>query len=99
MEEVLTRRFEHGLKEQKELEQKGWDEELGSFTTFPDLIMMDGGKGQVHIAEQVLQKVGIDIPVCGMVKDDNHRTRGIYFHDRELPIDVSSEGFHLMTRI
>lgn len=99
MEEVLTRRFEHGLKEQKELEQKGWDEELGSFNTFPDLIMMDGGKGQVHIAEQVLQKVGIDIPVCGMVKDDNHRTRGIYFHDRELPIDVSSEGFHLMTRI
>lgn len=53
----------------------------------------------MHIAEQVLQKVGIDIPVCGMVKDDNHRTRGIYFHDRELPIDVSSEGFHLMTRI
>lgn len=99
MEEVLTRRFEHGLKEQKELEEKGWDEELGSFTNFPDLIMMDGGKGQVHIAEQVLQKVGIDIPVCGMVKDDNHRTRGIYFHDRELPIDVSSEGFHLMTRI
>ena len=99
MEEVLTRRFRHGLEEQKELEGREWSEDLGSFTRFPDLIMMDGGKGQVHVAEQVLERMGLVIPVCGMVKDDRHRTRGLYFQDRELPIEVNSEGFHLMTRI
>ena len=72
---------------------------VGKFSTFPDLLLMDGGKGQVHIAEQVLSDLGLDIPVCGMVKDDHHRTRGLYFHDRELPIDIRSEGFHLITRI
>ena len=82
MEEVLSRRFERGLKEQQEEAENG-------FSHFPDLILMDGGKGQVHIAEQVLEKLGIDIPVCGMVKDDNHRTRGLYFHDREIPISHS----------
>lgn len=99
MEEVLTRRFRHGLEEQEELEQKDWNKELGSFNRFPDLIMMDGGKGQVHIAEQVLKSLHLDIPVCGMVKDDRHRTRGLYFQDKEQPIEVGSEGFHLMTRI
>lgn len=92
MEEVLSRRFERGLKEQQEEAENG-------FSRFPDLILMDGGKGQVHIAEQVLEKLGIDIPVCGMVKDDNHRTRGLYFHDREIPISHSTEGFKLITRI
>lgn len=100
MQEVLTRRFTHGLKEREEAAQS---EELGmpvgKFSTFPDLLLMDGGKGQVHIAEQVLSDLGLDIPVCGMVKDDHHRTRGLYFHDRELPIDIHSEGFHLITRI
>lgn len=100
MQEVLTRRFTHGLRELKEAAQS---EELGmpmgKFSTFPDLLLMDGGKGQVHIAEQVLSDLGLDIPVCGMVKDDHHRTRGLYFHDQELPIDIHSEGFHLITRI
>lgn len=95
MEEVLTRRFTHGLEEKKQTA----DEQLGSFTRFPDLIMMDGGKGQVHIAEQVLAKLNLTIPVCGMVKDDHHRTRGIFYKEQELPIDTRGEGFHLMTRI
>ena len=99
MEEVLTRRFLHGMEEKKEMVAKQLGEELGSFTKFPDLIMMDGGKGQVHIAEKVLDKLHLNIPVCGMVKDDNHRTRGLYFHDVELPIDTHSEGFKLITRI
>ena len=99
MREVLTRRFEHGLEEEKKLAEQGFDEENGSFTRYPDLIMMDGGKGQVHIAEEVLRKLHLTIPVCGMVKDDRHRTRGIYFQGEELPIDINSEGFHLMTRI
>lgn len=99
MEEVLTRRFLHGMEEKKQMEAKKLSQELGSFTKFPDLIMMDGGKGQVHIAEKVLNKLQLNIPVCGMVKDDNHRTRGLYFHDVELPIDTHSEGFRLITRI
>ncbi len=93
MEEVLTRRFIHGLEE---LES---GEETGSFNVFPDLIMMDGGKGQVNIALDVLEKLQIKIPVCGMVKDDNHRTRGLYFNNEEIPIDRNSEGFKLITRI
>lgn len=99
MEEVLTRRFIHGMEEKKELEEKSLGEEMGSFTKFPDLIMMDGGKGQVHIAEKVLAHLKLSIPVCGMVKDDSHRTRGLYYHDVELPIDTHSEGFKLITRI
>ncbi|NCC42388.1 MAG: excinuclease ABC subunit UvrC [Clostridia bacterium] len=71
----------------------------GGFSQFPDIILMDGGKGQVHIAEQVLDNLGISIPVCGMVKDDNHRTRGLYYHDQEIPISHSTEGFKLITRI
>ncbi len=97
MEEVLTRRFEHGLKEIAALEEKKIDE--GKFTRFPDLIMMDGGKGQVNIALKVLEKYNLNIAVCGMVKDDHHRTRGLYFDNQEIPIDTHSEEFRLITRI
>ncbi len=89
MREVLTRRFTHGLEEQG----------FGSFARFPDLLMMDGGRGQVNIAEEVLTALGLHIPVCGMVKDDNHRTRGLYYQNVEIPIDRHSEGFKLITRI
>ncbi len=99
MREVLTRRFSHGLQEAESLRQKGVDEELGSFTRFPDLIMMDGGRGQVNIALEVLRELELSIPVCGMVKDDNHRTRGLYYNNVEIPIDRHSEGFKLVTRI
>lgn len=99
MREVLTRRFRHGMEESRELEEQEMDREYGSFTKFPDLILMDGGRGQVNIALSVLEELGIDIPVCGMVKDDNHRTRGLYYHNIELPIDTHSEGFKLITRI
>lgn len=101
MHEVLTRRFQHGLDEREELKnaENGMEEQFGSFTKFPDLLLMDGGRGQVNIALQVLEELDISIPVCGMVKDDNHRTRGLYFNNRELPIDRNSEGFKLITRI
>lgn len=115
MREILTRRFQHGLEERKEaaekLEQTGqaelidemdaaiFAEDFGKFSRFPDLILMDGGKGQVNVALQVLEELGIRIPVCGMVKDDRHRTRGLYFNNEEIPIDTHSEGFHLITRI
>lgn len=99
MEEVLTRRFEHGMEEKKEL-SGGEDEKMGSFTRFPDLIMMDGGRGQVNVALRVLEKLGLSsIAVCGMVKDDRHRTRGLYYQNVEIPIDRHSEGFKLITRI
>ena len=75
------------------------DEEFGSFTKFPDLLLMDGGRGQVNIAKEVLEELKLDIPVCGMVKDDHHRTRGLYFNNVEIPIDRTSEGFRLITRI
>lgn len=99
MKEVLTRRFVHGMEEREELTAKKMDAEYGSFTKFPDLLLMDGGKGQVNIALEVLKELKIDIPVCGMVKDDNHRTRGLYYHNQEIPIDKHSEGFKLITRI
>ncbi len=99
MREVLTRRFLHGLEEARELDDKQMDKEFGSFTKFPDLLLMDGGKGQVNIALEVLTELNINIPVCGMVKDDFHRTRGLYFNNEELPIDTRSEGFKLITRI
>ena len=96
MREVLSRRFLHGLKER---EDNGAGDAFDSFTRFPDLIMMDGGRGQVNIALSVLEELDIHIPVCGMVKDDNHRTRGLYYHNVEIPIDTHSEGFRLITRI
>ena len=99
MREVLTRRFTHGLEEIEELKKQGLGTESGSFTRFPDIIMMDGGKGQVNIAEDVLKQLGLDIPVCGMVKDDRHRTRGLYYHSEELPIDTGSDAFRLITRL
>ena len=99
MKEVLTRRFQHGMEETKELEEKQMEKEFGSFTRFPDLLLMDGGKGQVNVALQVLSELGLSIPVCGMVKDDNHRTRGLYYQNREIAIDTRSEGFKLITRI
>ncbi len=99
MHEVLTRRFTHGMRELAELEGKELSEEYGSFTRFPDLLMMDGGRGQVNIALRVLDELKLNIPVCGMVKDDNHRTRGLYYNNVEIPIDRGSEGFKLITRI
>ena len=93
MRQVLTRRFTHGLREREE------QKELGGFTTFPDLILMDGGKGQVNVALQVLEELKLSIPVCGMVKDDHHRTRGLYYQNEEIAIDHSSEAFRLVTRI
>lgn len=99
MEEVLTRRFTHGLEEQHELAEKNMDPSMGSFSVFPDLIMMDGGRGQVNVALKVLDDLNLNIPVCGMVKDDNHRTRGLYYNNIEIPIDKNSESFKLITRI
>ena len=99
MEEVLRRRFLHGLKEQKELEQRGMDAEYGSFNRFPDLICMDGGKGQVNVARKVLEELKLHIPICGLVKDDNHRTRGLYYQNEEILFPKNSEAFHLITRI
>ncbi len=105
MREVLTRRFEHAKREIEELKEAYADadgeeiREMGSFTRLPDLILMDGGRGQVNIALEVLAEQKLAIPVCGMVKDDNHRTRGLYFNNIEIPIDTRSEGFHLITRI
>ena len=99
MKEVLTRRFLHGMEESKELKEKNMEEQFGSFTRFPDLLLMDGGKGQVNIALQVLEELKLNIPVCGMVKDDNHRTRGLYYNNEEIFIDKHSEGFKLITRV
>lgn len=96
MEEVLTRRYSHGLAELEEAKQ---EKEFSSFSRFPDLIMMDGGKGQVNVALRVMNNLKLNIPVCGMVKDDNHRTRGLFFNNEEIPIEKSSEGFRLITRI
>ena len=99
MHEVLTRRLVHGMEEGRELEEKELEKEFGSFSKLPDLILMDGGRGQVNIALRVLDELHIHIPVCGMVKDDNHRTRGLYYNNVEIPIDTRSEGFKLITRI
>ena len=88
MEEVLTRRFTHETSN-----------EYDSFSIMPDLLLMDGGRGQVNIALGVLDKLGLQIPVCGMVKDDHHRTRGLYYNNIEIPIETNCEGFRLITRI
>ena len=99
MKEVLLRRFKHGLEEMEENKKTGRDDELGRFSAFPDLLLMDGGRGQVNICLEVLNELKLSIPVCGMVKDDHHRTRGLYFNNEELPIDTHSEGFKLITRV
>ena len=95
MAEMLTRRFTHGRRDQEE----GKNPELSGFAKFPDLVMMDGGKGQVNIALEVFEKLGIDVRVCGLVKDDSHRTRGIYYNNVELPVNTNSEYFRFMTRV
>lgn len=99
MEETLTRRFLHGKEEQKQIAEEGMEEELGSFNRFPDLIMMDGGRGQVNVALRVLEELHLNIPVCGMVKDDNHRTRGLYYNNQEIDFPPRNEAFDLITRI
>ena len=99
MEEALTRRFTHGIREREERAEKGMDVELGSFTRFPDVLMMDGGKGQVNVALEVLQKLNLSIPVCGMVKDDFHRTRGLYYNNEIIDFPEVSEAFRMITRL
>ena len=94
MYEVLTRRFLRSIKNDEDAQNVE-----DSFQRLPDLLMMDGGRGQVNMALEVLEKLGLSIPVCGMVKDDHHRTRGLYYNNVELPIDTHSEGFHLITRV
>lgn len=98
MYEVISRRIMHGLEELKKAQDNN-EESYDSFTKLPDLLLMDGGRGQVNIALKVLAELGVSIPVCGMVKDDNHRTRGLYFNNVEIPINKDSEGFKLITRI
>ena len=99
LREVISRRLRHGIEEAQDLERRQLSRKDGSFSVFPDLIMMDGGRGQVHAAQEVCSELGIDIPVCGMVKDDFHRTRGLYYRGEEVPIDPRSEGFKLITRV
>jgi len=99
MREILERRFTHGLKEIKEIQDKEIKFSNGKFSNFPDLIMMDGGKGQVNIALEVLNKLGIDIPVCGLVKDDHHATRGIIYNNNELIINRNSNLMQLIRRV
>ena len=99
MEEALERRFAHGIREKEEREEKGLDPELGSFIRFPDILMMDGGKGQVNVALQALERLNLHIPVCGMVKDDFHRTRGLYYNNEIIQFPKNSEAFRMITRL
>ncbi len=99
MYEVLSRRFIHGFEDKKKLKEGNLEDKYGSFSRFPDLILMDGGRGQVNVCLRVLEELNINIPVCGMVKDDNHRTRGLFVDNVEIPIDRRSEGFKLITRV
>ena len=99
MEEVLNRRFKHAIEETKYIQENNIDVEAGKFTNLPDLILMDGGKGQVNIAEKVLQEMGLQIDVCGMVKDEKHRTRGLYYKNVEINIKSNTEAFKMITRI
>ncbi|MCR5279961.1 MAG: excinuclease ABC subunit UvrC [Lachnospiraceae bacterium] len=99
MYEVLSRRFLHGFNEKEQLDREQLERSYGSFARFPDLLLMDGGKGQVNVAKRVLSELRLDIPVCGMVKDDNHNTRGLYVEGEEIGIKRTSEAFKLITRI
>lgn len=99
MREILERRFSHGLKEIKEIQERQLKFSSGKFSNFPDLIMMDGGKGQVNVALEVLQKLGINIPVCGLVKDDHHATRGIIYNNKELIINRTSNLMQMIRRV
>ena len=93
MKEMLSRRFSHGLREREENRREGKEDQLGRFSQFPDLILMDGGKGQVGICEAVLESLGISIPVCGMIKDEHHRTRALLVDNQEYPLSERSECF------
>lgn len=97
LEEVLERRFRRGLQELEEAEKR--EIAIENFSVFPDLIMMDGGKGQINIAKRVLKRLGFEIPVCGIVKDENHRTRGLIYENRELELKKNSPVFKLISRI
>lgn len=99
MREVLTRRFQHGIDEVKAIQQRNISLSSGKFCVFPDLIMMDGGKGQVNIALEVLNHFGVDVPVCGLVKDDRHNTRGMIFNDMEIEVRASSHLMKFITRV
>ena len=99
MREVIERRFVHSINEAEQLKSEGIDPAEGKFTTFPDLIMVDGGRGQINVCKQVLDEVGFDIPVCGMVKDDRHRTRGLIYNNKEIHIPMESDAFRLITAI
>ncbi|EOU1702157.1 excinuclease ABC subunit UvrC [Clostridium perfringens] len=99
MREILSRRFSHGLEEVNKIKERNLEYSKGKFCIFPDLIMMDGGKGQVNIALEVLKDFGIEIPVCGLVKDDKHRTRGIIFNNEEILIRRGSGFMNLITRV
>ena len=99
MREILERRFSHGLKEIQEIQERQLKFSSGKFSNFPDLIMMDGGKGQVNVALEVLAKLGINIPVCGLVKDDHHATRGIIYNNEELIINRTSNLMQMIRRI
>jgi len=99
MHEVLSRRFIHGFEEKKKLDEENLEASYGSFARFPDLLLMDGGRGQVNICNKVLEELNLHIPVCGMVKDDNHNTRGLYVNGVEIDINKNSEAFKLITRI
>lgn len=99
MREILTRRFQHGLEEIKNIQERNLELSAGKFCVFPDIILMDGGKGQVNVALEVLQSLNINIPVCGMVKDDKHNTRGLIYNNNEMLINPSSNVMHLITRI
>lgn len=99
MREILTRRFSHGLDEIRRIQERNLKLSAGKFCMFPDLIMMDGGKGQINVALEVIKGFDIDIPVCGMVKDDNHKTRGIIYNNIELPVEKHSSLMQFITRI
>jgi len=99
MSEIIERRFKHGLEEISRIKEQGLSDELNKFSYFPDLVLIDGGEGQVNAALNVLKKLNIDIPVCGMVKDDRHRTRGLVYNGKEVSIPHNSEAFKLITRI
>lgn len=97
MEEVIKRRFKRGLEEKKIIKENNI--EVKGFSVFPDLIMIDGGKGQVNVTKRILFEMGIEIPVCGLVKDESHNTRGIIYRNKEISLDINSSTFRFITRI
>jgi len=99
MQEVIERRFKHGLEELSRIKSQALDVDLSKFSNFPELILIDGGEGHVNAVKEILEGLNIDIPTCGMVKDNRHRTRGLIFNGEEVPIPSDSEAFKLITRI